>query len=302
MRDALLGDEPKDLAHQARTRPFDPCRAPRLAEVLTREPRHQEIGPGWERIEETNVFGEGDVREACLKDGTRRAIDLAEKGGLVARPGPARAQDPRSRRRGRPNEASALARKRRAGSWTSFERDRSGFSRAVFGSGLGSSSRSRRSWLEHILESSGRASDGGFDAAPCDDRTIRSRIISWSLRPSFSTSRSLIEKQDIRWAARRSCDRPYRGAACPGDPEHLSDSSKAIGRRQPEPRHSEKLKRIDAGVYRQLTLGETTILPVPVEPLAESPCQHRVKPLFPGPLHSPSFGPVFGGLAFSRAA
>ena len=96
MRNALLGDEPKDFAHEAGARAFDPCRTARLAEVLAREPRDQEIGPGRKRIESANVFGEGDVREARLKDGTRRAIDLAEKSGLVACAGQSELEPPDS--------------------------------------------------------------------------------------------------------------------------------------------------------------------------------------------------------------
>ena len=96
VRNALLGDESKDFAHEAGARPFDPCRTAGLAEVLAREPRDQEIGPGRKRIEEANVFGEGDVREARLKDGTRRAIDLAEKSGLVTSPGQSELEAPDS--------------------------------------------------------------------------------------------------------------------------------------------------------------------------------------------------------------
>jgi hypothetical protein len=71
-------EQTKDLGDETRVGASNSLRAPRLAQVLTREPRCPDTGVG-DRSELANVRGEWNSREVRTQDALRGWIDLAEK-------------------------------------------------------------------------------------------------------------------------------------------------------------------------------------------------------------------------------
>ena len=74
----------KGLGNEPGTRATNPGGAPRLAEVLTRETRCNEVNAAAEAAKISHVIVLLDPREADVENGACRRIDLTKEPGLMA--------------------------------------------------------------------------------------------------------------------------------------------------------------------------------------------------------------------------